>query len=52
MEIGKKVTVIRNKDFLEEIKKEQAELDESMKESFRQRDERIFLSKKEKNNII
>jgi len=51
MEIGKKVTVIRNKDFLEEIKKEQAELDESMKESFRQRDERILLSKKEKNNI-
>ena len=52
MEIGKKVTVIRNKDFLEEIKKEQTELDESMKESFRQRDERILLSKKEKNNII
>ena len=51
MEIGKKVTVIRNKDFLEEIKKEQTELDESMKESFRQRDERILLSKKEKNNI-
>jgi hypothetical protein len=51
MEIGKKVTVIRNKDFLEEIKKEQAELDESMKESFRQRDERILLSKKKKNNI-
>jgi len=51
MEIGKKVTVIRNKDFLEEIKKEQAELDESMKESFRQKDERILLSKKEKNNI-
>jgi len=51
MEIGKKVTVIRNKDFLEEIKKEQTELDESMKESFRQRDERILLSKKKKNNI-
>ena len=51
MEIGKKVTVIKNKDFLEEIKKEQAELDESMKESFRQRDERILLSKKKKNNI-
>ena len=40
------------KDFLEHTKKEQKELDESMKESFRQRDERIFLSKKEKNNII
>ena len=51
MVIGKKVTVIRNKDFLEEIKKEQAELNESTKESFRQRDERILLSKKEKNNI-
>jgi len=52
MEIGKKVTVTKSKDFLEEIKKEQVELDESTKESFRQRDERIFLSKKEKNNII
>ena len=28
------------KDFLEHITKEQKELDESMKESFRQRDER------------
>ena len=28
------------KDFLEHTKKEQKELDESMKESFRQRDER------------
>tara|TARA_B100000287_G_C20377301_1_gene680093 strand:- start:107 stop:367 length:261 start_codon:yes stop_codon:yes gene_type:complete len=28
------------KDFLEETQKEQKELDESMKESFRQRDER------------
>ena len=29
-----------SKDFLEEVKKEQKELDESMKESFRHRDER------------
>jgi len=51
MEIGKKVTVTKSKDFLEEIKKEQEELNESTKESFRQRDERILLSKKKKNNI-
>ena len=30
-----------NRDFLENAQKEQKELDESMKESFRQRDERI-----------
>ena len=30
-----------NRDFLEHAQKEQKELDESMKESFRQRDERI-----------
>ena len=40
------------KDFLKEIKKEQAELNESTKESFRQRDERILLSNKEKKSII
>jgi|TARA_R110000751_G_scaffold286692_1_gene391264 hypothetical protein len=34
------------KDFLEEAQKEQEELNESMKESFRQRDER---KKKEEN---
>ena len=31
---------VRSKDFLEETNREQKELDESMKEAFRQRDER------------
>ena len=34
------VKPVPSKDFLEHITKEQKELDESMKESFRQRDER------------
>ena len=35
-----------NRDFLEHAQKEQKELDESMKESFRQRDERKQADKK------
>jgi len=31
---------VRSKDFLEETNRQQKELDESMKESFKQRDER------------
>ena len=35
------VKPVPSKDFLEHITKEQKELDESMKEAFRQRDERL-----------
>ena len=37
-----------NKDFLEEAEKEKKELEDSMVESFRQRDERVAKEKKKK----
>ena len=39
-----------DKDFLEEAEKEKKELEDSMVESFRQRDERIAKEKKKKGN--
>ena len=46
----KNVNHVQSNDFLENVEKEKKELEESMKESFRQRDERKK-REKEKNKL-